>query len=103
MRGRDVIAGQGTLADEYRVLDAAARKTLTAQREALTKEVLQRAMKLMAEQYTMPNAEPYAFVIRATEERANEIAAEFGVEWTPDENGTMVIGEWHIMTGALFP
>jgi hypothetical protein len=67
-------------------------------RDVITKEVLERAR----DYGKLHNVMPVAFIVGATEERAKEIAALFGVEWQPDENGTMVVGDYHIMTGPLF-
>lgn len=66
--------------------------------DKLTKEVIERARDYGKQHNVMP----VAYIVGATEERAKEIAALFGVEWVPDENGTMIIGDYHVMTGLLF-
>ena len=67
-------------------------------RDVITKEVLERARDYGKQHNVMP----VAFIVGATEERAKEIAALFGKKWEPDAEGTMIIGDYHIMTRQLF-
>lgn len=68
--------------------------------DVITKEILQH----MREYCAVPPLEPPdpVFVVPATEDHAQEIAALFGVKWSPDDEGTQQMGMYRVMTKPVY-